>query len=45
MTVDLYVLNEDGNLIDVCFLGIVLALMNTRLPEVTISKDKININE
>lgn len=30
---------------DACFIASVLSLMNTRLPEVTISKDKININE
>lgn len=30
---------------DACFLATVLSLMNTRLPEVTISRDKIKINE
>lgn len=30
---------------DACFLCTVLALMNTRFPEVTLSKDKIKINE
>ena len=42
---DLYVVNEDGNLMDACFLATLLCLMNTRLPEVTISKDMIRINE
>lgn len=45
VAVDLYVLNEDGNLMDACFLSTVLALMNTKLPEVMLSKDKIKINE
>ena len=45
MTVDIFLLNEDGNLMDACFLSTVIALMNTRLPEVTLSKDKIKINE
>ena len=42
---DVYLLNEDGNLMDACFLATVLALMNTRLPEVTLTKDRIKINE
>ena len=41
---DLYLISEDGNVMDACFLASILALMNTRLPEVTISKDKIRIN-
>lgn len=45
ITTDLFLLNEDGNLIDAFFLTTVLALMNTILPEVTISRDKIRINE
>jgi exosome complex RNA-binding protein Rrp42 (RNase PH superfamily) len=45
VTVDIFLLNEDGNLMDACFLSTVLALMNTRLPEVTLSKDKIKVNE
>ena len=36
LQVDLYVINEDGNLLDACFLATVAALMNTRLPEVTL---------
>jgi exosome complex component RRP45 len=43
--VDLFLLNEDGNLMDACFLATVLSLKNTRLPEVTIRKDRIRINE
>lgn len=45
MTVDLFLLNEDGNLMDCSFISTVLALMNTKLPEVTIKNDKIRINE
>ena len=30
---------------DACFLASILALKNTRFPEITISKDKIRINE
>ena len=46
MQIDIYVLNEDGNLFDACFLAAVAALMNTRLPEVTLTGPyKINVNE
>jgi exosome complex component RRP45 len=46
LTVDLYVLNEDGNLFDACFLAAVACLMNTRLPEVTLTgPHKVNVNE
>ena len=45
LSVDLFLLNEDGNLMDACFLASVLCLMNTRMPEVTISQDKVRINE
>lgn len=45
VTVELFLLNEDGNLMDACFISAVLALMNTRLPEVTIKNDRIRINE
>jgi len=41
----LYLINEDGNVMDACFIAAVLSLMNTRLPEVTISRDKIRIND
>ena len=43
---DLFVVNEDGNLVDACFLAAVACLMNTRLPEVTMAgPSKIRINE
>ncbi len=37
-------LNDDGNLIDAFFLAAVLALKNTRLPEVTMKGDDIMVN-
>jgi exosome complex component RRP45 len=37
--------NEDGNIGDACFLGGVLAIMNTRVPDIQVTKDKIRINE
>ena len=37
-------LNDDGNLIDAFFLAAVLALKNTRLPEVSIKGDNIIVN-
>jgi exosome complex component RRP45 len=42
--VDLFLLNDDGNLVDAFFLASILALLNTRLPEVAISRDSIKIN-
>ena len=45
LNVDLFLINEDGNLMDACFLAAILSLMNTRLPEVVISKDRVKINE
>lgn len=44
VTIEIIVINEDGNLMDACFIAALTALMNTRLPEVTISRDKIRIN-
>lgn len=39
-------LNEDGNLVDACFLAAVACLMNTKLPEVTLAgPQKIRIND
>ena len=38
--IDIYVLDHDGNLFDACELGAISALLNTRLPECKISKDK-----
>ena len=38
-------LNDDGNVFDAVFLAAILALKNTRLPEVTMSRDKIKIND
>jgi len=44
--VDVFVLNEDGNLVDACFMAAVACLMNTRLPEVTMNgPSKLRINE
>jgi exosome complex component RRP42 len=41
LTVELQLINDDGNLMDAFFLAAVLALKNTRLPEVTMKKDQI----
>jgi exosome complex component RRP45 len=38
-------LNDDGNCFDSFFLSAILALKNTRLPEVTLAKNKIMIND
>jgi len=45
ITVSIHLLNDDGNVFDAMFLGAILALKNTRLPEVTMSRDKIKIND
>jgi len=45
VTVSLHLLNDDGNTFDAFFLAAILALKNTRLPEVTMSRDKIRIND
>jgi len=45
ITVSLHLLNDDGNTFDAFFLAAILALKNTRLPEVTMSRDKIKIND
>jgi len=45
ITVNLHLLNDDGNTFDAFFLAAVLALKNTRLPEVSMIKDKIRIND
>lgn len=37
-------INDDGNLIDAFFLAAVLALKNTRLPDVSIRGETIKIN-
>ena len=37
-------LNDDGNLIDAFFMAAVLALKNTRLPEVSMKGDNILVN-
>jgi exosome complex component RRP45 len=42
--VDLQLLNDDGNLIDAFFLAAVLALKNTRLPEVLMKGDSIFVS-
>lgn len=41
---DLQLLNDDGNLIDAFFLAAVLALKNTRLPEVLMKGDSIFVS-
>jgi exosome complex RNA-binding protein Rrp42 (RNase PH superfamily) len=44
VSVSLSLLNDDGNVFDAFFLAAILALKNTRLPEVSISKNNIKIN-
>ena len=44
LTVDLQLLNDDGNLIDAFFLAAVLALKNTRLPEVSMKGDNVMVS-
>ena len=43
--VDLFIINEDGNLLDACFISSIICLMNTRMPEVLMARDRIRINE
>ena len=45
LTVELQLLNDDGNLIDAFFLAAVLALKNTRLPEVAMKGDNILVSK
>ena len=45
ITVTLHLLNDDGNSFDAFFIAAILALKNTRLPDVTLLKDKIKIND
>jgi exosome complex RNA-binding protein Rrp42 (RNase PH superfamily) len=40
----LQLINDDGNLVDAFFLAAVLALKNTRLPEVTMKGDEILVS-
>ena len=44
LTVEMQLLNDDGNLIDAFFMAAVLALKNTRLPEVSMKGDSILLN-
>jgi len=44
LQVELMLLNDDGNLIDAFFLAAVLALKNTRLPEVSMKGDSIFVS-
>lgn len=44
LTVELQLVNDDGNLMDAFFLAAVLALKNTRLPEVILKNDQILIS-
>ena len=39
LSVELQLINDDGNLMDAFFLAAVLALKNTRLPEVSLKQD------
>ena len=43
LTVEMQLLNDDGNLIDAFFLASVLALKNTRLPEVSMKNEDIMV--
>jgi exosome complex component RRP45 len=45
LAVDLQLINDDGNLIDAFFLAAILALKNTRLPEVTMKGDTLSISK
>lgn len=45
VTVNIHLLNDDGNVFDAVFLASILALKNTRLPEVSMTRDKIRIND
>ena len=45
ITVTLHLLNDDGNSFDAFFLAAILALKNTRLTEVTMTKEKLKIND
>ena len=44
LSVELQLVNDDGNLMDAFFLAAVLALKNTRLPEVSMKKDQLKIS-
>ena len=41
----IHLLNDDGNVFDAVFLAAMMALKNTRLPEVSMSRDRIRIND
>ena len=45
VTVTMHLLNDDGNCFDAFFISSILALKNTRLPEVTLKNNKILIND
>ena len=45
VSVTLHLLNDDGNCFDAFFLASILALKNTRLPEASISKNTLMIND
>jgi exosome complex component RRP45 len=42
--VDITVLNNDGNLIDSCYLAALLALLNFRRPEISIEGDQVKVH-
>ena len=45
VTVSMHLLNDAGNTFDAFFLATILALKNTRLPEVSLIKDKIRVDD
>lgn len=45
VTVTLLLVNDDGNSFDALFLAALLSLKNTRLPEVSLQKNKIKIDD
>jgi len=45
LSIEVIVLNEDGNLLDWCFLATMLALMNTRLPQVSYQSGCLRVDD
>ena len=44
LTIELQLVNDDGNIMDAMFLAAVLALKNTRLPEVTLKGNRVKVS-
>ena len=42
---DIWVLNHDGNLFDASSIGLIAALLNTRIPRVELEDDKVKVKE